>query len=214
MNQELEQYLCMFIDHCQKQWPEWLGTAEFAYNNKVHTGLKVLPFKANNGQDPRMGFKVRKKGKYERAEKFVEKMKEIQGEAKAALAKAQEDIKKYADRHRSEAIEYKVRDLVLLSTKDLKWQMIGRRSEKLMERFVGPYKIKVIISSNTIELELPFTIKIHLVVNVSRIRRYTSQVNGQSKEVLQPVIIEGEEEWEMEKILNKRKVRDKDKYLV
>ena len=103
---------------------------------------------------------------------------------------------------------------MLLSTKDLKWQMIGRRSEKLMERFVGPYKIKVIISSNTIELELPFTIKIHLVVNVSRIRRYTSQVNGQSKEVLQPVIIEGEEEWEMEKILNKRKVRDKDKYLV
>ena len=77
MNQELEQYLRMFIDHCQKQWPKWLGTAEFAYNNKVHTGLKVLPFKANNGQDPRMGFKVRKKRKYERAEKFVEKIKEI-----------------------------------------------------------------------------------------------------------------------------------------
>jgi len=35
MNQELEQYLRMFIDHCQEQWPEWLGTAEFAYNNKV-----------------------------------------------------------------------------------------------------------------------------------------------------------------------------------
>ena len=35
MNQELEQYLRMFIDHRQEQWPEWLGTAEFTYNNKV-----------------------------------------------------------------------------------------------------------------------------------------------------------------------------------
>ena len=45
MNQELEQYLCIFIDHRQEQWPEWLGTAEFAYNNKVHSGTKVLPMK-------------------------------------------------------------------------------------------------------------------------------------------------------------------------
>jgi len=43
MNQVLEQYLQMFIDHRQEQWPEWLGTAEFAYNNKVHTGTKVSP---------------------------------------------------------------------------------------------------------------------------------------------------------------------------
>jgi len=35
MNQELEQYLRIFIDYCQEQWSEWLGTAEFAYNNKV-----------------------------------------------------------------------------------------------------------------------------------------------------------------------------------
>jgi len=44
MNQELEQYLRMFINHRQEQWPEWLGMAEFVYNNKVHTGTKVLPF--------------------------------------------------------------------------------------------------------------------------------------------------------------------------
>ena len=49
MNQELEQYLRMFIDHQQEQWPEWLGTAEFAYNNKVQTSTKVSPFKANSG---------------------------------------------------------------------------------------------------------------------------------------------------------------------
>jgi len=146
-----------------------LGTAEFTYNNKAHLSTKILLFKANYGQDLRMGFEVRKKRKYKGAEKFVVKMKEIQEEAKAALGKAQEEIKKYANRKRAEVDEYKVGDLVMLSTKDLKYQMTGRRTEKLTERFVGPYRIKKIISSDAVELELPSTVKIHLVVNISRI---------------------------------------------
>ena len=181
MNQELEQYLRMFIDHRQEQWLEWLGTAEFAYDNKVQTSTKVSPFKANSGQDPRIGFELRKKGKFEETNKFVERMQKIQGEAKVALSKAQEDMKRYADRYRGEVEEYKVGDLVLLSTKDLKYQMVGRRTEKLTERFVGPYKVKSIVSMNAIELELPSTVKIHPVVNVSRVQRYTSQVEGQKK---------------------------------
>jgi len=123
-------------------------------------------------------------------------------------------MKRYADRHRGEVEEYRVGDLVLLSTKDLKYQMVGRRTEKLMERFVRPYKVKSIVSMNAIELELPSTVKIHPVVNVSRIRRYTSQVEGQKKEMPQPVVIEEEEEWEVEKIINRRWVRGRDKYLV
>jgi len=98
--------------------------------------------------------------------------------------------------------------------KDLKWQMEGRRSEKLMECFVGPYKVKGIVSSNAIELELPKSIKIHPVVNVSRVRLYKPQVEEQKKTLPKLVIIEGEEEFEVEKILNKRMVRGKDKFLV
>ena len=194
VNQELEQYLRMFIDHRQEQWPEWLGTAEFVYNNKAHSSTRTLPFKANYGQDPRMGFEERKKGKYTGAEKFIEKIKEIQREAKATLEKAQEKMRKYMNRKRSDIEEYKVGDLVMLSTKDLKYQMVGKRIEKLTERFVEPYKIKKMVLSNTVELELPTTIKIHPVVNVSRICRYMGQVEGQRKKQPAPVIIEGEEE--------------------
>jgi len=92
--------------------------------------------------------------------------------------------------------------------------MVGRRTEKLTERFVGPYKVKKIILSNAVELELPSIVKIHPVINVSRIHRYVGQVEGQRKEQPAPVIIEGKEEWEVERILNKRRVRGKDKYLV
>ena len=169
INQELEQYLRVFINHRQEQWPDWLGMAEFAYNNKVHTATKTSPFKANYGQDPKMGFKGRRKRKYEAAEKFIERIRKIQEKAKAVLGKAQEKMKKFTNRKRREEEEYRVEDLVLLSTKDLKWQMKGRRSEKLTERFVGLYKVKEIVSSNAIELELPKSIKIHPVVNVSRV---------------------------------------------
>ena len=85
------------------------------------------------------------------------------------LGKVQEEMKKFANRRQREKEEYRVGDLVLLSTKDLKWQMKGRRSEKLIEHFVNPYKVKGIISSNAIELELSKSIRIYPVVNISRV---------------------------------------------
>jgi len=63
-------------------------------------------------------------------------------------------MKRFIDRKQSKEEEYRVEDLVLLNTKDLKWQMKERRLEKLTEHFVEPYKVKGIILSNTIELEL------------------------------------------------------------
>ena len=116
-----------------------------------------------------MEFEGRRKGKYKAVGKSVERIKKIQEEAKAVLGKVQEEMKKFVNRRRREEEEYKVGDLVLLSMKDLKWQMKRRRSEKLTEHFVGPYKVKGIISSNAIELKLPKFIRIHPVVNVSRI---------------------------------------------
>ena len=87
MNQELEQYLQLFIEHRQKDWLEWLVAAEFAVNNKVHTATKVLPFMANYGTELRMGGDIRRKGKVESAMEFVKRMKKVHEEAEAALKK-------------------------------------------------------------------------------------------------------------------------------
>jgi len=73
-----------------------------------------------------MGFKMRKKEKFKKVEEFTTRMKEVHEEAEAALKRSQEEMRKYADRKRSEVEEYKVGDWVLLSTKDLKYQMKGR----------------------------------------------------------------------------------------
>jgi len=83
-----------------------------------------------------------------------------------------------------------------------------------MKQFVGPYQVKGIILTNAIELDLPSTVRIHSVVNVSRVQRYKDQVEDQKKKQPAPVIIKGEEEYKIEKILNKKKFRGKDQYLV
>jgi len=79
---------------------------------------------------------------------------------------------------------------------------------------MGPYTIEEVVSSNTVKLWLPTLIRIHPVVNVSQIVWYKKQVKGQKKEEGKPVEVEGVEEWEVEKILNKKKIRGVEKYLV
>ena len=193
---------------------EWLTTAEFAFNNKIHTVMKSLLFKVNYRWELRMGFEKRKKEKHVKTEEFVKEMKEMHEEAKAVLTKLQKEIKKYVDRNRKEAVEYKVGDKVLLSTKDLMWQMRNRETKKLTKKFVKLYKIKKIISENTVELELPVSMKICPVVNVSKILLYQKQVEGQKKIPPSLIEINREKEYEVEKILNRRDVRGKSKYLV
>jgi len=105
INQEIEQYLRFFIEHRQKDWPEWLAMAEFAINNKVHTATKISPFMANYGKELRMGGDIRKKGKVESVIEFAERMKKVHEEAEAALRKMQEEMKRYADRGRKETEE-------------------------------------------------------------------------------------------------------------
>jgi len=212
MNQELEQYLRFFVDHRQKNWPEWLALAEFAVNNKVYTATKVSPFMANYGRELRMEGDIRRREKVEKATEFVERMKKVHEEAGAALKKAQENMKRQADRGRRETEDWKREDRVLLSTKNLVFK--ERLARKLVDRYVGLYTIKEVVSTNAVKLRLPTSMRIHLVVNVSRIVRYKEQVEGQKKEEGKPIEIEGVEEWEIEKILNKRKIRGVDKYLV
>jgi len=169
-----------------------LSAAEFAVNNKVHTATKVSPFMANYGKELRMGGDIRRKGKVESATEFVQRMKRVQEEAEAALKKTQEEMKRYADRGRKETEVWKRGDRVLLSTKDLMFK--ERPSRKLTERYVGPYAIEKVISSNVVKLRLPSSMRIHPVVNVSRIVRYKEQIKGQKKEEGKPVEVEGVEE--------------------
>ena len=171
-NQELEQYLRMYVNHRQNNWAEWLAMAEFAFNNKVHTATKTSPFQVNYGRELRMDFDIRKKGKNEKTEEFVKEMKERYEEAKAALVKSQKEMKRQADRNRKEAKEYRIGNKVLISTKNFSKELMKRATKKLMEKFIGLYMVRKIVSENAVELELLASLRIHPVVNVRKIMKY------------------------------------------
>jgi hypothetical protein len=99
-----------------------------------------------------------------------------------------------------------------LSTKDLVFK--EQPTQKLMEKFIGLYEIEKVVSKNAVKLKLPNSIKIHPVVNVSRIVLYRPQIKGQQTKPTAPVEIEGEQEWAVEKVLNAKWFRGKKRYLV
>ena len=191
-----------------------MATAEFAFNNKVHTVTKTSPFQVNYGRELRMGFDIRKKEKNKKAEEFVREMKERHEEARAALVKLQEEIKRQADRSRKEVEEYRVDDKVLISTKDFSTELMKRATKKLMEKFIGLYVVRKIMLENVVELELLVLLRIHLVVNVRRIVKYREQVEGQKKIPPPLVKVASGKEYEVEEILNKQEKRGKMKHLV
>ena len=166
----MEQYLRFFVEYKQKDWPEWLASAEFMVNNKVHTTIKVSPFMANYRREIRMRGDIRKKEKMEKTIEFVERMKKVQEEAGIALKRTQEEIKRYADRNRREMEKWKKGDRIMLSTKDLVFK--ERLIRKLVKRYIGLYIIEEVILLNAVKLRLPSSMRIHLVVNVSQIVWY------------------------------------------
>jgi len=85
MNQELEQYLRFFVDYRQKDWLEWLASAEFVINNKTYLITKMFPFMTNYGRKLKIGMDLRRKGKMEKSMEFAERMRKVQEKVGAIL---------------------------------------------------------------------------------------------------------------------------------
>ena len=56
INQELEQFLRLFINQRQDDWDDLLPLVEFQYNNHVHSATQNVPFLLDTGRIPCMGF--------------------------------------------------------------------------------------------------------------------------------------------------------------
>jgi len=73
----LKYYLRFFVNHKQKDWPEWLVMVEFAVNNKIYLATKVFLFIVIYSRELRIEADIRRKEKFEKTKKFVNKMKKI-----------------------------------------------------------------------------------------------------------------------------------------
>jgi len=129
VNQELDQYLWLFVNERQDDWYDLLPMAEFQHNNHVHSATQQPLFLLDTGQLPRMGFEPQQNPSgLETVNEFMERMKMAIKEAKSAIRKAQDDMKKYYDRRRTLAPVFKPSDKVFLDTSDIQ---TTRPSQKL-----------------------------------------------------------------------------------
>jgi hypothetical protein len=201
-NQELEQYLRIFVNHRQDNWDDWLPMAEFAYNNRIHSATQHSPFYLATGRHPRTGNEPVRKTKHETAQDFVENLRKSREEATAALNKAREEMKRFADAHRDEVHEYKVGEKAWLNASNYS---TDRPSKKLADKRLGPFPITEIVSSHAIRLKLPPRMKIHPVFNVTYLRPYNEPtIPGQTSKAPPPVVVQGEEQYVVENIVNSR----------
>ena len=129
------------------------------------------------------------------AEELTIQMEETLEQTKDNIAKAKMHMKRQADKHRSKAPDYEIGDKVWLSTENLK---LTWASKKLTEQWLGPYDITKCIGDNALELQLPRSMKIHPVVNISLVKPYKEHLEGHPTFKPGPVQVTEDREIEFE----------------
>ena len=215
VNQELEQYLRLFVNERQDDWHSLLPLAEFSYNNHVHSSTQQTPFLLDTGRHPRMGFEPHQPpSKFETVNEFTERMKNTLDEAKAALSKAKDDMARYYNRRRTPAPSFAPGDKVYLDAEDIH---TTRPSKKLSHRRLGPYPVERRVGKHAYRLTLPHSMKrLHPVFNVVKLTlALEDPIPGRRRiPPPPPELVEGEEEYIVEEVLNSRMFRRKLQYLV
>jgi len=138
----------------------------------------------------------------ETVNEFTERMKSTTEEAKSAIRKAQEDMTRYYNRKRTLAPVYKPGDQVYLDTSDIKTTC---PSPKLSHRRLGPFEIERQVGPLAYRLKLPHRMRqLHPVFNVVKLSAASEDpILGRKLQALPPpIVVDGEEEWEVEEILD------------
>jgi len=150
----------------------------------------------------------------EMVNEFTERMKSATEEAKSAICKAQEDMMWYYNQKRTLASVYKPGDWVYLDASDIK---TTRPSPKLSHRRLGPFEIECQVGLLAYHLKLPCRMRqLHPVFNIVKLSAALEDpILGRKPQTLPPpIVIDGEEEWEVEEILDSRWHRRRFQFLV
>jgi hypothetical protein len=219
MNATMEQYLRAYVDYQQDDWYSWLPLAEFAANNQVNESTTLSPFFALYGTDPRWQCDLLPAARNDnpdlRARAVAEKLTEIHDFAKIALLDAQQRYSDQADQNRQPAPRFLPGDLVWLNARNIRTR---RPSRKLDHKRLGPFEVvndPHLKTPYAVKLKLPPSMKIHPVRHVSELEPAANDAfPGQRIPPPPPVEVDGEQEWEVDEVLDSRTRYRKLQYLI
>jgi hypothetical protein len=172
VNAILESYLRHFCSYQQEDWVDYLGLAEFAYNNAASDATKISPFFANYGYHPHLEPSLARTVNVPAADNLADRLRLIREELIAQLRYSQECAKHRYDVHRAPSPSFKIGDLVMLLRRNIK---TTRPSPKLDFRKLGPFKIAEKLSEKVYRLALPPSLsRLHPNFNVDLLEPYIS----------------------------------------
>lgn len=210
VNRVLEDLLRHFTNAEQTNWDTLLPMVEFAINNSKHASSGFTPFYLNYGVHPKTPLSIQLPSVEDApvsdlgapaVTKFVADLQAALGKAKTLLQAAQDRQKACADKRRSPDPDFAVGQEILLSSKNIPLKHPG--SNKLLPRWLGPFRVVKRISSVAYKLELPPTMsRLHPVFHVSLLKPYYS--DGPYQPPPPVVLQDGTEEFEVETILSHR----------
>jgi len=195
----LEQYLRAYINYQQDNWCGYLPLTEFAYNNGYQETIKNTPFFANYGinlEYEMIGHLIQ--GKQNKSEEMTQLHESLRNEMVAAQLRQKE----YYDLGRKPDPNLQSGDMVWLLPHNIK---TTRPSKKLDYKKIGPFKILAKIGTSAYKLALPPSMAIHNTFHISLLEPYQdNRFPSQMKEPPPSIQIEGEEEYELDEIIDSR----------
>ena len=217
-NKLIEAMLRAFTNEKQNNWSTLLPYIEFAFNNTVNRSTGYTPFYMCYGQHPSMPATLETPNLIESrnstVEDMVSEMSLTVQNAKLQIQHAQEQQTKYYNQHHRD-ITFQLNDKILLDSSHINFQ---HGTKKLLEKYIGPYRIIEIISKTAYRINLPVKFRIHNVFHISKLKPYhetdkfPNRVQNDRPE--SKIQINGDDAYEVEYIVNKRIRQKKIQYEV
>jgi len=98
VNQEVREFLTMFVNHQQDDWSDWLAVAQFCHNDQIHLATGFSPFFLNNGRNPQKGLELTIEQKVQAVDEWIERLVETCDQARWGLNQAAENMRKQYDK--------------------------------------------------------------------------------------------------------------------
>lgn len=183
VNQCLETFLHCFVHAYPKQWLKWLHLAEFLFNTSWHSALSKSPFEVLYGHAPWvLGISPADAHPVSDLHSWLQERELMQALIKQHLHRAQDRMKRQADKHRSKQV-FEVGDQVFLKLQPyVQSSLAPRANQKLSFKFFGPFPIIANIGAAAYKLQLPPSASILPVFHVSQLKKAvppTHQVTDQ-----------------------------------